>query len=98
MTTMTQPAPALLLIANHLHLIYLIERYAERSGCRVICADNVDIALDLARRERPAMLLLHLTSASDDGWASLRRLHTDLAGDDIPIAIIAAIPDEARAR
>ena len=93
---MTQPK--LLLIADHPQLIYLIRRYAEQSGCLVLDDGRLDRALELARRERPAMVLLYLMPDVHDDWSSLRRLRSALAPYGIPITIISAIADEARAR
>jgi DNA-binding response OmpR family regulator len=90
--------PTLLLIANHAQFTYLITRYGERSGCRVISASTIDIALELMLRDRPAMVLLHLMSWPHDGWPILRRLKEHHATHDIPITIISALADEARAR
>jgi DNA-binding response OmpR family regulator len=96
MTTHTRPL--LLLIANHPQLSYLIERYGERSGCRVISAAAAEPALDLIPREPPAMVLLHVMAWPHDGWPILRRLKQSRAMYTIPITIISAIADEARAR
>jgi DNA-binding response OmpR family regulator len=90
--------PKLLLIADHPQLIYLIRRYAEQSGCQVIDDDRIDTALELARHELPAMVLLYLMPDVHDDWSSLRRLRSALAPYGIPITIISAIADEARAR
>jgi CheY-like chemotaxis protein len=90
--------PSLLLIANHPQFTYLIKRYGERSGCRVRSADAIDKAVERMRRDRPAMVLLHLTGWSHDGWPILRDLKQHSAAHNIPIAIISAIADEARAR
>jgi CheY-like chemotaxis protein len=90
--------PTLLLIAAHPQFIYLIKRYGEQSGCRVISAGTVDVALELMPQARPAMVLLHLMSSTHDGWSSLRRLKADLAAYAVPITVISAIADEARAR
>jgi hypothetical protein len=43
-------------------------------------------------------VLLHLLPELHDDWSSLRRLRDDPASYDIPITIISAIADEARAR
>jgi DNA-binding response OmpR family regulator len=94
---MVMTPPTLLLIANHLQLLYLIERYAERSGCRLISAGTADVALELMMGDRPAMVLLHLKSWPHD-WPILRRLREHGATHDIPITIISALADEARAR
>jgi DNA-binding response OmpR family regulator len=90
--------PTILLIANHPQFMYLIQRYAERSGCRVISTSTVDVALALMLRDRPAMVLLHMMSWPHDGWPILRRLKENRATHNIPITIISALADEARAR
>jgi CheY-like chemotaxis protein len=92
------PQPTLLLLSTHPHFIYLIARYGERSGYRVIPVATADNALEMLRVERPAMLLLHLTEGPPDGWATLRRLQTDPAMDNIPITVVSALADESRAR
>ena len=90
--------PTILLIANHPQFMYLIKRYSERSGCRVITTSAVEVALALMLRDRPAMVLLHLMSWPHDGWPILRRLKENRATHNIPITIISALADEARAR
>ena len=92
------PLPTLLLIADHPQLIYLIRRYAEQSGCQVVDEGRLDMALELARRELPAMVLLYLMPDVHDDWSSLRHLRAALTPYGIPITIISAIADEARAR
>ena len=92
------PQPTILLISTHPHFIYLIERYGARSGYRVISVATVESALEALRVARPAMLVLHLTEGPPDGWATLRRLQTDDAMDNIPITVVSALADEARAR
>src|SRR5258708_6894883 len=90
--------PTLLLIANHRQFIYLIKRYGEQSGCRVISASTVDAALELMVQERPVLVLLHLMSWPHDGWSTLRRLQEHRETHNIPITVISALIDEARAR
>jgi CheY-like chemotaxis protein len=89
--------PTLLLIANHPQFIYLIKRYGQQSGCRVLSVGSIEAAIALLQ-DRPAMVLLHLTAWSHDGWPILRRLKQNGASDGIPITIISALADEARAR
>ena len=92
------PQPTLVLISTHPHFIYLIERYGARSGYRVIPVATAESALEALRVERPAMLLLHLTEGPQDGWATLRQLHLNGIMGNIPITVVAAEADEARAR
>ncbi|HEY0739361.1 MAG TPA: hypothetical protein VGD69_30845 [Herpetosiphonaceae bacterium] len=89
--------PTLLLIASDLQLRYLINRYATRSGCRVINTSTIDGAVAHILHDPPSMVLLHVMSQYD-GWAMLRRLKAEQSLPGIPITIIAAIVDEARAR
>jgi DNA-binding response OmpR family regulator len=95
---MSVTRPTLLLIANHPQLTYLIKRYGEQSGCRVRSAGAVDAALRMIEQERPAMVLVHLMFWPHEGWPILQRLKAYRAMSDIPITIISAIVDEARAR
>ena len=90
--------PTLLLIANHPQLTYLIKRYGEQSGCWVRSTGTVDAALRMIEQERPAMVLVHLMFWPHEGWPILQRLKEYRAMSDIPITIISAIVDEARAR
>ncbi|MBA3946298.1 MAG: response regulator [Herpetosiphonaceae bacterium] len=90
--------PILLLITAEPEFVYLIKRYGEWSGCRVISNSGVDEALAAIIRERPAMVFLHLLWGSEGGWSSLRRLKQHAATCGIPITIISSVADEARAR
>ena len=92
------PQPTILLIASDPQLIYLIRRYAERSGCRMLSAEAPDTALELMSRQAPALVLLHLAAWPHDGWPTLRRLREHSAAQAIPVAIVSPIMDEARAR
>jgi putative two-component system response regulator len=90
--------PTLLLVTGHPQLLYLITRYGEQSGCLVVGAETVDGAVALLGRERPAAVLLHLLPWPDESWEALRRLKASPAAAGIPITIISALADEARAR
>lgn len=90
--------PTLLLIANDLQVRYLIQRYAARSGCRVINTSTADGAVAHILPDRPRMVLIHVLTQSSDGWAVLRQLKAEHTFADIPITVIAAVMDETRAR
>ncbi len=90
--------PTLLLITGNQHLLYLITRYGERGGCRVLGAGSIERALELVEQERPDGLLLHLLSMIDRGWDDMRRLKAHPATAGLPVTIISAMADEVRAR
>ncbi len=96
MDTIVQPT--LLLIADDPQVRYLIKRYAGQRGCRVINSNSVDEAVVQMLHDRPTMVLLHVITQPYDGWLTLRQLKAEQALVDIPITVIAAIMDEARAR
>ena len=88
----------LLLVSADRQLSYLIARYGEQSGCQVLGVDTVEQALALIGSRRPASVLLHLLAWPDQGWTSVRRLRASPAAHGIPLTIISAVADEARAR
>jgi len=88
----------LLLIANHPQLIYLIQRYAEQSGCHVTCVTSVELAIDEIKQSSPAIVMLHLKAWPHDDWHLLRRLKGLRSDTFFPIVVISAMADEARAR
>jgi DNA-binding response OmpR family regulator len=90
--------PTLLLVTSDPQLQYLITRYGEQGGCQVRSVDTVEGAMLLMREERPASVLLHLLSGPNQSWEMFRRLKASPAAEGIPLTVISALADEARAR
>src|SRR5690606_28455195 len=90
--------PKLLLIASHSQFIYLIQRYGEQSGCRVMITETVDSALALIALEGPDLVLIHLKAWPHDDWKLLRRLKAEPQMQKRTVVVISAMADEARAR
>jgi signal transduction histidine kinase len=65
---------------------YVITRMLERAGFRVVEAATGGEALELARRERPAAMVLDLRLPDIDGMEVCRRLKAD--GDTASIAVL----------
>lgn len=86
-------SPVILLIGNDAALAYLIDRYAERSGCEVRAHSNVP-APSTSPESRPAALLfssienLEAAQAQIAPWSSA----------EIPLLVCSSINDQARAR
>jgi CheY-like chemotaxis protein len=68
----------------------LMRRVAERSGHRVVEASNGQEAVELARSERPDLILLDLALPVLDGLAAARRIREDEALSDLVIVAITA--------
>ena len=86
-------SPIILLISNDASLTYLIERYAERSGCEVRAHPIVPAPL-AGLDDRPASILF---SAIEDLEAAQSQI-AQLASAEIPLLVCSSINDQTRAR
>ena len=68
------------------------------SGMDVLEADDGETGLELARRERPDLILLDVMMPGLDGWGVARELAADKNTQDIPIIFITARADPADRR
>jgi DNA-binding response OmpR family regulator len=68
------------------------------SGMDVLEADDGEAGLELARRERPDLILLDVMMPGLDGWGVARELAADKNTQDIPIIFITARADPADRR
>jgi twitching motility two-component system response regulator PilH len=66
---------------------YLLRRYAEKSGCQFVSAHLKEEALDLARREQPAVILVDIVLAGTSGEDVLRALKADPDTRAIPVVM-----------
>lgn len=74
----------------------ILEHYGFAVAC---CRDGLEV-LDVARRSRPALILMDIALPSLDGCEATRRLKQDPATAGIPIIALTAMAfaeDEARA-
>jgi DNA-binding response OmpR family regulator len=68
------------------------------SGMEVLEADDGHAALELARRERPDLILLDVMMPGLDGWSVARELAADKATKDIPVIFLTARAEPADRR
>ena len=68
------------------------------SGMDVLEADDGDTALELARRERPDLMLLDVMMPGVDGWGVARELADDERTREIPIVFLTARAERADRR
>jgi hypothetical protein len=85
--------PVILLIGNDAALTYLIERYAERSGCEVRLHPIVPAPFS-GPDSRPAALLF---SSIEDLEAAQSQIMS-LTSAEIPLLVCASVNDQSRAR
>jgi CheY-like chemotaxis protein len=88
--------PAALIVEDDMTCVYLWQRYMKKSGFRAISTQEGKGALDMARRERPALVVLDVMLPDIDGWEVLQALKTDPSTRDIPVLICSALHEEKR--
>lgn len=93
--------PRILLVEDNELNRDMLSRRLERRGHVVLLALDGQQALDLARAERPDIILMDLSLPVVDGWEATRRLKADAALRVIPVIALTAhamAADEASAR
>ena len=79
----------------------MLSRRLARKGYEVVCAVDGQQGLDLARRERPDLILMDMSLPVLDGWEATRRLKADAALKALPVIALTAhamASDVAQAR
>ena len=84
-----------LLVEQNDDLIYLIRRYGEEAGMRIITASGLE-AVALAGREQPAAILLGSDLPGQKGWEVLHALKNDSRTYQIPVVMYAGMDQRAR--
>ena len=94
-------APTVLVVDDHDLNRELVRSLLERRGYRVLLAADGDRALESARRDRPALVLMDLAMPGRDGFSAARELKADPRTATIPLVALTALAmrgDEERAR
>lgn len=81
----------ILIVEDDRNIAALVEQYLIREGFPVLRAADGPAGLALARRERPALVILDVMLPGKDGWEVCRELRRD---SDIPILMLTARADE----
>jgi type IV pilus assembly protein PilB len=68
----------------------LVKLLLEKDGCEVIEGENGLHAVDLARRERPDLIVLDLMMPEMDGFEAIGRLRREIALATIPVIVLTA--------
>ncbi len=76
-----------LLISDDPQFVYLVQRYADTSGCLLFHAPSFDQALSRAQQERPRLILLDLSAPSAHDGQILSTLKADPLTCHIPVFV-----------
>ena len=69
---------------------FMMRRLLEMSGYHVLEAVNGQEAVEIARRERPNLILMDLSLPLLDGLAATRRIRQEASLRDVPIVAVSA--------
>ena len=69
---------------------FMMRRLLEMSGYQVLEAVNGEEAVELAKRERPSLILMDLSLPLLDGLAATRRIRQEAELRDVPIVAVSA--------
>ena len=95
--TIPEPSvPKVMLVEDDPQFVYLMQRYASSSGCRLIHVDPFGQVALQAHKERPDLILLDLGSDGENGWHTLQELRADPVTSAIPVFACSASEVAAR--
>ena len=84
-----------LLVEQNDDLIYLIRRFGQEAGLRIITASGLE-AVALACDEQPAVILVGSDLPGQKGWEVLHALKSDDRTFHIPVVMYAGMDQRAR--
>ncbi len=88
---MAESAHTILVVDDDPEIVGMVSLRLSRRGYRVITASDGIEALEAARRERPALVLLDVMMPGRNGWEVARALRHDPVTDKIKIVMLTAI-------
>lgn len=72
------------------------ERVLHKAGYEVVCAEDGQSALDLAREHKPDLILLDMILPKLSGPEVLASLKKDAATSDIPVVVLSSLTEKNR--
>lgn len=88
---MAERAHTVLVVDDDPEIVGMVSLRLTRRGYRVITASDGNEALETARRERPALVLLDVMMPGRNGWEVARALRHDPVTEKIRIVMLTAI-------
>ncbi|MCC7446400.1 MAG: response regulator transcription factor [Anaerolineae bacterium] len=85
------PNETILVVDDEQNIVELAAMYLEQEGYRVISARDGQAALDRAKADRPALMVLDLMLPKVDGWQVCRKVRSE---SDMPILMLTARDDD----
>ncbi len=84
-------AKKILVVDDELDMRTFVTTLLETSGYRPVCAEDGLKGLEIARREKPALIVLDVMMPRESGITMYRELKTDPVLRDIPVIMVSAL-------
>ena len=82
--------PTIMVVEDFEDNRFMMRRLLEMSGYQVLEAVNGEEAVEIAKRERPSLILMDLSLPLLDGLAATRRIRQEADLRDVPIVAVSA--------
>jgi CheY-like chemotaxis protein len=86
-----EPPASILVVDDDPEIMTLLSTRLGKRGYKVATAPDGNKALELARRDRPDLVVLDVMMPGKSGWEVARALKQDPATEDIKIVMLSAI-------
>jgi CheY-like chemotaxis protein len=91
MSSKAQPGASILVVDDDPEIVALLTTRLGHRGYRVTSAGDGHRAIELARRERPAIIILDVMMPGKSGWEVAKDLKHDPVTKDIKIVMLSAM-------
>ena len=82
--------PLVLIVDDNVDAREMYALYLEHAGFRAAEAPDGETAIEMARRDKPSVILMDATMPRLDGWEAARRLKGDPETKAIPLIMLTA--------
>jgi len=86
----------ILLVDDSKPILHANERVLHKAGYEVVCAEDGESALKLAREHKPDLILLDMILPKLSGPEVLARLKNDAATAGIPVVVLSSLTEKNR--
>ena len=88
---MSAKQPTVLVVDDDPEIVTMVSMRLGKRGYRVVTASDGNDALEAARRERPALIVLDVMMPGRTGWEVARALKQDPVTEKVKIVMLTAI-------
>ena len=88
---MAKPPKTILVVDDDPEILSMLQLRLEKRGYKVLTASDGKEALVVAKRSRPALMILDVMMPAKNGWEVARALKQDPATEGIKVVMLTAI-------